>query len=136
MEACQKTCGGISVCAFVLHTGRLYKDRRQATSCWSRQFLALNATCCAAPNKGSISHQFCLANTKHNLRRPSLSHSILHSPASKTLHSRKRASLALQWGVSANSPQPGNANVNETFDHHSMPQVTSTFVFPELRVVS
>ena len=32
--------------------------------------------------------------------------------------------------VSANSPQPGNANANVTFDHHSVPNVTFTFAFP------
>ncbi len=37
------------------------------------------------------------------------------------------------WRVSANSPQPGNANANVTFHCHSIPKVT--FAFPGLRAV-
>ncbi len=35
------------------------------------------------------------------------------------------------WRVLANSPQPGNANANVTFDYHSLPKVA----FSGLRAV-
>ncbi len=38
-----------------------------------------------------------------------------------------------KWRVWANSPQPGNANANVTFDCHSLPNVT--FAFPRFRAV-
>ena len=40
-----------------------------------------------------------------------------------------------QWGVLANSPQPGNANAEVTFDYHSTAKVTIAFAFPGLRAV-
>ncbi len=39
------------------------------------------------------------------------------------------------WRVCANSPQPGNANANVTFDQNYTPQVTFAFAFPGLRAV-
>ncbi len=45
------------------------------------------------------------------------------------------AVLAVQERVLANSPQPGNANANVTFDRHNKPKVTFAFTFPGLRAV-
>ncbi len=55
--------------------------------------------------------------------------SNVHSAVSMVAYSGS----ASYWRVLANSPQPGNANTNITFDCHSIPKVT--FAFAGLRAV-